>query len=130
MSSEKILEKMRELREKSRTWKKTGGVHSVALVKDENFLLVEDISRHIAVDKVIGLAVRKGVGLSESYILTSGRLPGDMVIKAARVNVPVIASRTAPLSSGVECAHKCNLTLVGFVRGNKMNIYTHPRRII
>lgn len=129
VSSKEILEKMRELREKSGTWEKTGGVHSVALVNRNNFLLVEDISRHIALDKIIGLAIKKSVNLSSSYILTSGRLPGDMVIKAARVNVPIIVSRTAPLSSGIECAEKCNLTLVGFVRGNRMNIYTHPERI-
>ncbi|MBI5253930.1 MAG: formate dehydrogenase accessory sulfurtransferase FdhD [Euryarchaeota archaeon] len=129
VSAGEILEKMRELKEKSEIWKKTGGVHSVALVNGDKLLLVEDISRHIALDKIIGLGIREGVDLSSSYILTSGRLPGDMVIKAARVNVPIVVSRTAALSSGIECAEKCNLTLVGFVRGNRMNIYTHSERI-
>ncbi|MDP6612779.1 MAG: formate dehydrogenase accessory sulfurtransferase FdhD [Candidatus Hydrothermarchaeota archaeon] len=53
-----------------------------------------------------------------------------MVIKVARVNIPIIASRTAPLSSGIECAQETKLTLIGFVRGMGMNIYTHPERII
>ena len=128
VSSKEILEKMRELRGKSCGWEKTGGVHSVALVSRNDFLLVEDISRHVALDKIIGLAVKRGVDLSSSYILTSGRLPGDMVIKAARVNVPIIASRTAPLSSGVECAEKCNLTLIGFVRGKKDEYLHAPQK--
>jgi formate dehydrogenase accessory protein FdhD len=129
VSDKEILKRMRELRDKSAIWKKTGGVHSVGLVNGDNFLLVEDISRHIALDKIIGLAVKKGVDLSSSYVLASGRLPGDMVIKAARVNVPIIVSRTAPLSSGIECAERCNLTLIGFARGKRMNVYTHPERI-
>jgi formate dehydrogenase accessory protein FdhD len=129
VSREDILKSMRELMKRSYIWRKTGGVHSVALANKGEFLLVEDISRHVAIDKVIGLAAKKGLELSNSYILTSGRLPGDIVIKVARVNVPIIASRTAPLSSGVECAEETGLTLVGFVRGRRMNIYTHPERI-
>ena len=127
---EKVLGNMEELRKRSRVWRKTGGVHSVALITENNFHMVEDISRHIAIDKIIGLGVKGGVEFGNSYILTSGRLPGDMVIKVARVNIPIIASRTAPLSSGIECAQETKLTLIGFVRGMGMNIYTHPERII
>jgi FdhD protein len=125
-----LLENMRELRRRSRVWRKTGGVHAVALVSEGRFLVVEDISRHIALDKIIGLAAKQGASFAESYILTSGRLPGDMVIKVARVNVPIIASRTAPLTSGIECAQETNLTLAAFLRGKRMNIYAHPERII
>ena len=129
VEAEAIFRNMRKLVKNAKIWKKTGGVHAAAFVNWKNFLLAEDVSRHIAVDKVIGLAMKKGIELSRSYILCTGRLPGDMVIKAARVNIPILASRTAPLYSGIECAKKTNLTLAGFVRGEKMNIYTHPRRI-
>jgi FdhD protein len=125
-----ILGNMQELRRRSRVWRKTGGVHSVALISGNDFHVVEDISRHIAIDKVIGIGMKKGMVFARSYILTSGRLPGDMVIKVARVNIPIVASRTAPLSSGIECAQDTNLTLIGFVRGREMNIYTHCERII
>lgn len=125
-----IYENMVKLRKQSTIWRKTGGVHSVALAGDGYFLLMEDVSRHVALDKVIGLGMKKGVDFSKSYILSSGRLPGDMVIKVARVNLPIIASRTAPLSSGIECALETNLTLAAFVRGKRMNIYTYPERII
>jgi len=130
VKAEEILGNMQELRKRSKVWRRTGGVHSVALVSKNKFFMAEDISRHIAVDKVIGLGIKKRVDFATSYILTSGRLPGDMVIKVARVNIPIIASRTAPLSSGIECAEGTNLTLIGFVRGREMNIYTHPERII
>jgi FdhD protein len=125
-----IIHNMNKLRKFSEVWRKTGGVHSVALVGETHYLVVEDISRHVALDKIIGLGAKKGVVFGECYILTSGRLPGDMVIKVARMNIPIIASRTAPLSSGVECAMETNLTLAGFVRRGGMNIYTHPERII
>lgn len=130
VKARELMENMRELRRRSRVWLKTGGVHAVALVSGDSFLVVEDISRHIALDKVIGLGAKQGVGFGESYILTSGRLPGDMVIKAARVNIPIVASRTAPITSGIECAQETELTLVAFLRGRRMNIYTHPERII
>ncbi len=130
IEARKILENMLELRKRSKVWQKTGGVHSVALVHGNDFLNAEDVSRHIAVDKVIGMGIKKGVDFSKSHILTSGRMPGDMVIKAARVNIPIIASRTAPLSSGVECAGQTNLTLIGFVRKGGMNVYSHADRII
>jgi formate dehydrogenase accessory protein FdhD len=130
VKASEIAENMQELRKRSRVWRRTGGVHSVALVTGNNFHMVEDISRHIAVDKAIGLGIKKGVDFATSYILTSGRLPGDMVIKVARVGIPIIASRTAPLTSGIDCAQETNLTLIGFVRGREMNIYTNPERII
>ncbi len=129
VSGREILEKMQELKRRAEVWKKTGGVHSVAIVSRKEFLFVEDISRHIAVDKIIGIAVKKRIDFGSSYLLSSGRLTGDMAVKVARVNIPIIASRTAPLSSSIECAERCNITLAGFVRGNKMNVYTHPERI-
>ncbi len=124
-----IRKNMEKLRSHSKVWRKTGGVHSVGLITKDRFLMVEDISRHVAIDKVIGLGAKEGVNFKKSYILTSGRLPGDMVIKVARVGIPIIASRTAPLTSGIECALKTNVTLLGFVRGRGMNVYTHSERL-
>jgi len=129
IGAQKVIEGMRELQERSKKWKATGGVHSVALVAQKIFEVREDVSRHVALDKVLGFGIRQKVDFSRSYILTTGRLPGDMVIKVARLGVPIIASRAAPISSGIECAQNTNLTLIGFVRGKRMNIYTHPERI-
>ncbi|MEE8403335.1 MAG: formate dehydrogenase accessory sulfurtransferase FdhD [Candidatus Hydrothermarchaeaceae archaeon] len=124
-----IIKNMQRLSKSSKNWRKTGGFHSIALVSGDKFLLAEDISRHILTDKIIGIGVRAGVDFKNSYMLTSGRLPGDMVIKVARAGIPIIASRTAPISSGIECAEETGITLIGFARGKRMNIYTHPQRI-
>jgi FdhD protein len=129
IKSSDITKNMQRLSRESKNWRKTGGFHSTALVSGDKFFPAEDISRHVLVDKIIGIAVKNGIELKNSYILTSGRLPGDLVIKVARAQIPIIASRTAPISSGIECAKGTGITLVGFARGKRMNIYTHPKRI-
>jgi len=124
------LEKaMKRMQEESRVWKATGGVHSSALVEGEEFTMVEDVSRHASIDKLVGIGLNQGLDFSRSYLLTSGRVPGDMVSKAARAGIPVVASRTAVLYSGIQAAKKTKVSLVGFVRGKRMNIYTHRERI-
>ncbi len=130
VSEGEIVQGMKELQRRSGAWKKTGGLHSVGLVNGGAMLLVEDTSRHVAMDKAIGLALRRGLDLGDSYIHTTGRLPGDMVIKAARAGIPIIASRTAPIHSGIVCALRTNVTIIGFARGRRMNIYTHPWRVL
>jgi len=129
IKSTDITKNMQRLAKESKNWKKTGGFHSTALVSGDAFFLAEDISRHVLIDKVIGIGVKNDVNFANSYIITSGRLPGDMVIKVARAGIPIIASRTAPISSGIECAEDTGITLVGFARGKRMNIYSHAHRI-
>lgn len=129
LSAKELLTAMRELQKRSEVWKKTGGVHSAGLACGEDFVIVEDVSRHVAIDKVLGIAAKRGLDFGKSFMLCSGRLPGDIVIKVARMGVPILASRTAPIFSGVECAIRTNLTLVGFIRGTRMNVYSHPERI-
>jgi len=113
-------------------FRKTGGVHVAALFKYDGKLVVsaEDVGRHNSVDKVVGTAVLSQQDLSGFFLALSGRLTGDIVLKAARVGVPIVASLAGAIDSGVEVAEKTGVTLVGFVRGNRMNVYAHPERII
>ena len=92
--------------------------------------MAEDVGRHNAVDKVIGMTVLKGQSFGECFLALSGRMSGDVAFKAAKVGIPIVASIASALSSGVDFAEKANLTLVGFVRGKRMNIYTFPERIL
>jgi formate dehydrogenase accessory protein FdhD len=92
--------------------------------------LAEDVGRHNAVDKVIGMAALNKVDFETCFLALSGRMSGDIAFKAAKVGLPIIASLAAALSSGISSAEASNLTLVGFVRGKRMNIYTNPERII
>lgn len=126
-----VIEAVRYLNKISETYRKTGGVHIAALHGKNGELIAygEDIGRHNAVDKVIGLSVAGNVKFNSCFLVSSGRLTGDIVLKAARVGIPILASVSAPVSSGIEVAEKTGLTLIGFVRGSRMNIYTHPERI-
>ena len=109
----------------------TGGTHVAALLaKDgEKLFRTEDIGRHNAVDKAVGWAVLHDVPLGETAMVVSGRLPVDMVMKALGAGIPVLGSVSAAIAEGAEAAEKGGLTLAGFIRGDRMNIYTHPERI-
>jgi len=112
-------------------FKRTGGVHVAALARDGELLYVyEDIGRHNAVDKVLGKAFRERLPLENTVLLSSGRLSVEIVGKAVTHGVPVLVSRAAPTTMAVAVARKANLTLVGFVRGNRMNIYSGEQRFV
>ncbi len=127
-----VLESVRQLNVLAETFRKTGGTHVAALysLKGELLTCAEDVGRHNAVDKVIGVAALKDLELSRCFIALSGRLTGDIVVKAARMRVPIIASIAAAVSSGIEAAQRTGITLVSFVRGNRFNILTYPERIL
>lgn len=115
----------------SEWYDKTGCIHSVSLFcEDGNVITREDIGRHNAVDKVIGAALQCKVKLEETIIHCSGRLSSDMVLKAAKAQIPVVVSRAAPTSLAIDIAKECGITLIGFARGRRLNIYTHQERII
>lgn len=113
-------------------FKNTGGTHCAILFDQEGEPLVsaEDIGRHNSVDKVIGGGLRKAADFSQCWLAVSGRLPSDMVIKPILVGIPLIASVSAPTSSGVETAEHAGLTLIGFSREGRFNCYSHPEKII
>jgi FdhD protein len=126
-----ISESVRNLNVISGTFLKTGGVHAGALYNSEGSLMAfaEDVGRHNAIDKIIGLAAQRGIKFTGTLIASTGRLTGDIVLKAARMKVPLVASLAAAIDSGVEVAAKTGVTLVGFVRGDRMTIYTFPERV-
>ena len=125
-----IRELYREFQKKSEGYKSTGGVHSAALADNRHMLVfTEDIGRHNAVDKVIGYALLENIRLQEKIMLASGRLSSEIVTKCARCGIPVLVSRAAPTSLAVDIADAAGITLVGFVRGDRMNIYTGRQRI-
>lgn len=116
--------------ESSNTFRLTGGVHGVAL-GDSNGLLVmyEDIGRHNAVDKVLGYALLNRIPVDDKCLVLSGRVASEILIKAAHSGIPLVLSRSAPMQLALELADELNMTVVGFARGQRLNIYTHPERI-
>ena len=126
----KIFEFMKKNLDYSNVFKKTGGVHCVALCDRENILVInEDVARHNALDKVIGESLEKNIYLKDKIVILSGRVSLEMILKCAKLNIPIIISKSAPTSLSVSLAKMLNITLVGFVRGNKMNIYSGEERI-
>jgi FdhD protein len=109
---------------------KTGGIHIIGLFDEQGAVIItEDIGRHNALDRVIGYGLLKGVRFSRTFVVSSGRISSEMVRKCLIAGIPVIVSRGATTTLAVETAEQANLTVVGFVRGQKMNIYTHPGRV-
>lgn len=104
----------------------TGGVHSCALCSKTDILIFdEDIGRHNALDKVLGRALVEDIPLTDKILLVSGRISSEMLIKTAKREIPILVSRAAPTSLAVELANELNITLIGFARGEKMNIYSN-----
>ncbi|MDX1775057.1 MAG: formate dehydrogenase accessory sulfurtransferase FdhD [Desulfobulbales bacterium] len=130
VSPENIKAMLKEFRSISSLFNKTGGVHSAALADSKNILLFsEDIGRHNAVDKLLGKAFMAGIELKDKIILSSGRVSGEIMTKVIRSRIPVLISRAAPTCMSVTYAEDHGVTLIGFARGDRMNIYTHPQRV-
>lgn len=124
-----IVRDIKHLTDEAKIWQKTAGVHVAQLKFEDKIIIREDVSRHVAVDKVIGVASREAYDFSRCYISYSGRMPADMLIKVIRVGIPIIISNAAPASSGIDVARAGNITMVGFVRDNRFTIFTAPERV-
>jgi len=130
IEAENILRYVKVLNEKSSIFKSTGGTHSAAIFyRGRLVAFAEDIGRHNAVDKAIGITAKKKIRFSTCTMISSGRQPANMVMKAARTGVPILASVAAPIHSGIDVAVKTGVTLVCFARGQRMNVYSHPERV-
>jgi FdhD protein len=109
----------------------TRGVHSGALATRERILVFrDDIGRHNALDKVIGEALSQGIDLSDKVMLTTGRISSEILSKVLRCRIPVIAALGSPTNQAVKLARVANLTLVGHIRGSRMDIYSGEARLV
>jgi len=115
----------------SDVYKKTHGTHAACLVNKRGECVVKaiDVGRHNAFDKVVGRAFIDGIDLSSHFLLSTGRQSAGMVMKAARAGIPLIATKTAPLNTGIEAAERTGLCLVCFVSRDKLSVFTHQERI-
>lgn len=121
------------MRSAQSTFDQTGGLHAAAIFDREGRLIVlrEDVGRHNAVDKVIGYCLLNNLfPLSRHVLLVSGRASFEILQKSLAARLPMIAAVSAPSSLAVDFAVRSGQTLIGFLRGTRMNVYAHPARVI
>ncbi|MBO9606124.1 MAG: formate dehydrogenase accessory sulfurtransferase FdhD [Paenibacillaceae bacterium] len=121
---------MRLMQTSSSTFHETGGVHNAALCDAGGIVAVRtDVGRHNALDKLYGYCLRGGIALHDKAIAFSGRISSEIVLKAAKIGVGIILSKSAPTMLALQMADELGITAVGFIRGDKLNVYSHPQRI-
>ena len=119
-----LSERMKDLIEAGVHYKQSRGIHGAALADEDRLLVVaEDVGRHNAVDKVKGEALLRGIPTDERILLSTGRVSSEMLLKAARMGVPIVASRTSPTEMAVALAEQLNVTVCGYVRPDSLNVY-------
>lgn len=130
VSPETLLELMRRVQQGSELFARTGGVHSAALCSTDDIVLFrDDIGRHNAADKIIGRCFLDGLSVEDKIFLTSGRISSEILLKTAKAGISVLVSRSAPTALAIEIAEQVGVTVVGFARGSRLNIYTNPLRV-
>ncbi|MFQ5895422.1 MAG: formate dehydrogenase accessory sulfurtransferase FdhD [Nitrospinota bacterium] len=128
---ESLFPLMQQLYERTELYRTSRGIHAAALADPEEGVLfcAEDVGRHNALDKILGEALCRGVDTAGKVLLSTGRISSEMLRKGARMGVPFIVSRTSPTDLAIELAKRLGITLVGYLRHNSFNLYSHPLRM-
>jgi FdhD protein len=125
-----VLSLMKQLQEQMALYRSCGGVHASALSDTKNLLIVaEDIGRHNTLDKIQGECLLSGLSTKDRLLLSTGRISSEMLLKAAKMQAPVVVSRHSPTGSAVSLARDLGISLVGQTRGNRLSVYSHPERL-
>ncbi|MCU5745191.1 formate dehydrogenase accessory sulfurtransferase FdhD [Staphylococcus sp. SQ8-PEA] len=127
---DQVLEMMANLQSASKTFKQTGGLHNGAISDgNEFFEHRQDIGRHNALDKLYGYCIQQHISVRDKVLIFSGRISSEILIKAAKIGVGVILSKSAPTTLAVQLAKDLNITAIGFIRDGNFNVYSHPHRV-
>lgn len=131
IAAQEVFALVKEFQQRSEIFRETGGVHSAALCDTKNILVFsEDIGRHNAIDKIFGECMMEDISTEGRVIVTSGRISSEILLKVAKRKIPVIISKSAPTNLSLRLANQLGVTLVGFVRGKRMNVYTNDWRVV
>src|SRR5690625_1524236 len=131
MTTKHCLRLMQKLQERSKYFKRTGGVHNAALCTTDNILKVRtDIGRHNTLDKLYGYIIENKVQVKNKIIVFSGRVSSEVLLKISKMRISMIISASAPTDLALRLADELGITVIGFTREEKMNVYTHKERIV
>ena len=131
LTTEEIQLYQEELDRKSIAFQATGGVHSGALGIGGVFVCFrEDIGRHNVFDRIFGYCLANAISTEDKTLIFSGRVSSEIVLKIAKMRISILIARSAPTSLALDLAEELGITVVGFARGDRMNLYTHPQRVL
>ncbi|MCQ3938842.1 MAG: formate dehydrogenase accessory sulfurtransferase FdhD [Chloroflexi bacterium] len=127
---EAIMEMVENLIQSQELYRDTGGVHTSALCDGEKVVVAaDDIGRHNTLDKIAGMCLMKNIWTPTRILITTGRISSEMLQKAARLEAPILISRTSPSSLSIEMAQRYGITLIGYARKHRFNVYSHAQRV-
>jgi FdhD protein len=130
VTPQEVLSLMEQLKEQMVLYQFTGGVHTSALSDSKNLLVVaEDIGRHNTLNKIQGECLLRGLSTRDRLLLITGRISSEMLLKAAKMQTPVVVSRHSPTGRAISLAHELGIALVGQARGSRLAVYSHPERL-
>jgi FdhD protein len=132
VSPDLLRQAFRELQPSNSLYARSGGVHAAGLfdVETEQLLVVvEDVGRHNAIDKLTGICMQQNIPTQDRILIATGRISSEMLRKAALMGCPIMASRNSPTSLSVDMAQAWQVTLIGYVRGGKLRVYSHSERL-
>jgi len=126
-----VLGLMKKMNQQSELYKYSGGIHSAALADNENLLvLAEDIGRHNTLDRIQGECLLRGISTRNKLLLSTGRLSSEMLLKAARMDTPVVVSRSSPTQRAITLAQNLDITVIGYAKADRLSVYSHTERIV
>ncbi len=130
LTPDQLAGMMGELQKNAQLYHRARGIHAAGLANSDRLVVMaEDVGRHNTFDKVAGRCLLDAIDPGDHILLTTGRISSEMVAKARRMGIPLVASLTSPTSLSVQHAERWNMTLVGYLRPERMQVYTHPERL-
>lgn len=131
ISGQTVIKLAKELESKSNVFRETGGVHSAGLATNDGILIYsEDVGRHNTLDKIYGKCFMENIITDDKFVVFSGRVSSEILLKTVKMNVPILISRSAPTELALDLADDLGITVIGFTRDKSFNVYTHTDRII
>ncbi|MBU9712616.1 formate dehydrogenase accessory sulfurtransferase FdhD [Evansella tamaricis] len=128
---QECIQLIKRMQEESEDFHLSGGLHNTALCSNKDIIVSRsDIGRHNALDKIYGYCMENKVSLRDKVIAFSGRISSEVLLKVSKIGVGIILSKSAPTTLAIQLAEDLGITAVGFIREERLNLYTHPERII
>jgi len=131
VTPEEVLSLMKQLYQQQKLFQLGGGIHSSALCDRKQILVMaEDIGRHNTLDKIMGECLMRGLPTQDCILLTTGRISSEMLLKAARMQTPIVVSRGSPTERAISLGNDLGITVIGYARGSRLSVFSDEERLL